>query len=171
MDLDKRGGDNERPSIIFSRGLSMLRGYNLNLENVFDSIISAPVACSINRETYHASIDLPELTPGTNFRNPWNLPFFRVRMSFGIIRDMAFDGIDYVPITPDIKEHSLSVSTEWLSTNEVVPAQSFAMQFGEVVFDEHCHFLVGIGIEFGTRLKGGIGNVNDAKCLKILGVE
>ena len=171
MDLDLSKPESGKQSILFSNGLSMLRGYNLNLSNVFDSVISAPVAFSINRQGQNATIELPELIPGSNFRNPWELPFFRVRMSFGIIRDLYFDGSRYVAYTPVVNEHSLSVDTEWLSTKDLFPAQHFEMQFDDVVFDEHCHFLLAIGIEFGTQLKGGIGAVKDAKCLKILGVE
>ena len=159
-----------KPPVIFSRGLHLLQGYNLNRDTVFDSIISTPVQFTLDRQLLKATVQLPPLNPGLNFRNIWNQPFFRFKINLGIIRDMAFDGVAYKPITPDVQEQTELVETDWLPAKEKYPAQSFELIYDEPVFDENCHLILAIGIEFGTLRKGGITAVKDACCGKILGV-
>ena len=170
MDLDESTPPLIKPPIIFSRGLHLLNGYNLNKSIVFDNIISTPIQFTIDRQIFKAAVQMPPLNPGLNFRNNWNQPFFRIKINLGIIRDMVFDGVAYKPISPDPQEYTELVVTEWLPTKEKYPAQSYELQIQEPVFDENCYLLLGIGIEFGTMKKGGINGVKDARCGKILGV-
>lgn len=160
----------ESQSVIFSNGLEMLQGYNLNLVNVFDGVISSPVQFSINKELYRASVTWPALTPGTNFRNPWKQPFFRFRSTFGTIRDLHLKGDEYITDSSDVNDHSLSQATEWNSTTGFYPSGSFDFQMNNVIIDQHCYFILAIGIEFGSPVNGGIMRVKDAGCAKILSV-
>lgn len=156
--------------IILSNGLHLLQGYNLNKVNVFDAVVSTPLQSVINRITHKASLQLPQLTPGMNLQNPWNLPYFRFVMNFGIIRDMFFDGRDYKPMTPNFPDHAIFEKTDWLSVNVGHPAQSFEFQFDNPVFDDHCYLILSVGIQFGKPVAGGIGPVEDASCAKIVNV-
>ena len=171
MDMDVRSHALEKPSIIFSKGLPLLQGYNLNLENCFDTILSTPVQFTISREQLNASVQLPQLIPGLNLRNQWNQPYFRFKINLGIIRDIAFDGVAYKPITLDVQEHTVLAETEWASMADKYPAQSFELKFDDAIFDEHCHLLLSIGIQFGGVRKGGIVGTKHASCGKILGVQ
>ena len=159
-----------KPSIIFSHGLPLLQGYNLNLQNVFDSILSTPVQFTLTRELHQATVLLPPLIPGLNLRNQWNQPYFRFKLNLGIIRDIAFDGVAYKPITEDVQEHTVLVETDWASMADKYPAQQFELKYSDAIFDDHCHLLLAIGIEFGGVRKGGIVGIKDAGCGKILGV-
>ena len=160
----------EQDQVIFSNGLHLLQGFNLNRVNVFDAVVSTPLQSAINRITHKATLQLPQLTPGMNLKNPWSLPYFRFVMNFGIIRDMYFDGTKYRTMTPNIPDHTILESTEWASVNVPHPAQSFDFQFDNPVFDEHCYLMLSAGIEFGRQVEGGIGAVPDASCGKIVNI-
>ena len=156
--------------IIFSNGLHLLKGFNLNKVNVFDSVVSTPLLSVIDRITHKATLQLPQLTPGMNLKNPWNLPYFRFVMNFGIIRDMYYDGSRYKTITPNILDHTILERTLWASVNAPHPAQSFSFQFDNPIFNEHCYLMLAVGIEFGKQVENGIGPVIDAACGKIVDV-
>ena len=156
--------------IIFSNGLHLLQGFNLNKVNVFDSVVSTPLQWAIDRITHKATLQLPQLTPGMNLKNPWNLPYCRFVINLGIIRDMYFDGTKYRTMTPNIPDHTILERTEWASVNVPHPAQSFSLQFDNPIFDDHCYLMLSVGIEFGKQVEGGIGAVTDAGCAKIVDV-
>ena len=170
MKMDTDNLPNGKQSILFSKGLHLLQGYNLNLQNVFDSILSTPVQFTLNRELHLATVQLPPLIPGLNLRNQWNQPYFRFKINLGIIRDLAFNGVDYKPITEDVQEHTELVETPWASMADKYPEQQIELKFEDAVFDEHCHLLLAIGIEFGGVRHGGIVGIKDAGCGKIMGV-
>ena len=169
-DLDQSSNQIDKPPIIFSRAYSLLEGYHLNKQVVFDAIISTPIGFNIERQHCKATVQLPQLSPGLNFRNFWNQPLFRVKINLGIIRDMTFNGATYKPITPDVQEHTVLAETDWLPSKEKHPPQAFELIYQEPVFDENCHLILAIGIEFGTLRRGGIAAVKDACCGKILRV-
>ena len=162
--------ETDHDQVIFSNGLHLLQGFNLNKLNVFDSVISTPLQSAINRITHKATLQLPQLTPGMNLKNPWNLPYFRFVMNFGIIRDMHFESGKYRTITPNTSDYTILEKTEWASFNMSHPAQTFDFQFDNPVFDEHCYLMLSIGIEFGKQVEGGIGAVADASCAKIVNI-
>ena len=168
MDLPKP--ENGMQSIVFSKGIHLLQGYNLNKEKVFDSIVSTPVLFDTDRDLHKVIVRLPQLIPGKNFKNAWDQPFFRFKLSLGIIRDMIFDGHEYVPITPDVQEYSVSADSDWTSVKDGFAGQTMELKIEDPVFDEHCHLVLAIGIEFGSPLRGGISAVKDAGCAKILDV-
>ena len=170
MDLDDTVPRPTQPSVIFSKGLHLLQGYNLNKEVVFDAVVSTPVIYEIDYELHKATLELPPLNPGANFKNPWNLPNFRFKVNFGIIRDMAFDGFEYRPLSPHTQEHTELVETEWRSTKDKHPSESLELNYIDPLFDENCYYMLTIGIEFGTIRNGGFKREKNASCGKILEV-
>ena len=170
MDLDSSNPEDGKRSILFSNGLPLLQGFQLNKENNFDSVITTPVSCILNRQNYSATLQLPPLLPGKNFRIPWGYPYFRLRVNLGIIRDMVFDGVSYSPVTPHLQEHSEKFNSEWASVKDIFPSAEIILKFENPVFDEHCYLMVAIGIEFGVQQGGQVQHVKHAGCGKILAV-
>ena len=46
--------------------------------------------------------------------------------------------------------------------------QEILLQLEEPVFDQHCHLLLSIGIEFGAPVNGSILHIKRAGCAKVL---
>ena len=168
LNMDTTNAKGKR-SIIFSRGLHLFEGLSLNRKVLFDSVITTSIGYSCSRDGHSATIHLPALSPGFNFNNPWNQQFYRLRMNLGIVRDMVFiDGRGYQPVTPDITDHTIGFDTEWRAVKTPANAESILLKLDEPVFDEHCHLLLSIGIEFGAQSGATIEHVKRQGCGKIL---
>ena len=170
MELEAVNPVSLRKSILFSNGLPLLEGFQLNKENTFDTVITTPINCSLNRENYSATIQLPPLLPGKNFRIPWTYPYFRVRINLAIIRDMVFNGVAYAPVTPDLQDYAEKYDTEWCHVRDTFPGSEITLQLEDPVFDKNCYLMVTAGIEFGMQVNGQIRHVKHAGCGKILSV-
>ena len=158
-------------SIIFSRGNFLIDGFSINKDVTIDSVISSPITFNIDRNTHTAVVNLPPLSPGMNFNSPWTYPFYRFKINLGIIRDMVFeDKKGYQPILPDSKAYTATLNTEWSETKNKQLAQEVGLHLENPVFNEHCHLLLSIGIEFGTAEYGKIKAIKHAGCGKILGM-
>ena len=156
-------------SIIYSRGLHLFEGLNLNRKILFDSVVTTSIGFSVNIAERSASISIPSLSPGLNFINPWNQPFYRFRMNLGIVRDMVYkEGIGYEPVTADIADQTVVVDTDWVSSKVSCSNQEIELILEDPVFDENSHLLLSIGIEFGAQADGSIRHVRKAGCAKIL---
>lgn len=165
--------DTENPhgkaSIVFSRGLHLFEGLSLNRQITFDSVVTTTVAYALDRNNCKATIQLPALLPGLNFNSPWNYPFFRFRINLGILRDVIYkEDIGYEPQNPDPNEETVVFDTEWAPVKVPYASQQIELQVANPVFDESCHLLLSIGIEFGSQSKGTIQHVKYAGCGKIL---
>ena len=158
-------------SIIFSKGKHLLEGFSLNRQVTFDTVITTPVTFSIDRSTHTAVLQLPPLTPGMNFNSSWTYPFYRIRINFGILRDFVYEeGVGYKTVTQDTKEYTATLDTEWFETKNKQIGQEVGLHIENPVFDESCHLLLSIGIEFGTMIDGKIKAIKHAGCGKILGL-
>ena len=170
MDMETTIPVNGRKPILFANGLPLIEGFQLNKENTFDAVITTPVSCSLNRADHSATIQLPPLLPGKNFKIPWTYPFFRLRLTLGIIRDMSFNGVAYTPITPDIQEYADKWDSEWCHVKDDFPRQEVILKLENPVFDSNCYLMVTAGIEFGIQKNGRYQHVKHAGCGKILSV-
>ena len=167
MDPDNRLG---QQSIIYSRGLHFFEGLSLNRNVTFDSVVTTTIPFTLDRNLCKATLQLPALSPGLNFRSSWNYPYFRFRINLGIVRDRVYiEKKGYQAITPG-NHHELAAGhdTEWAPVKIPYGSQQVELQLDNPVFDEHCHLLLSIGIEFGTQSKGMIQHVKYAGCGKIL---
>ena len=167
MDTNPRG----TRSIIFSRGKYLIDGFSLNRITTFDSVISSPVTFSIERNTYTAVVQLPPLSPGMNFNSAWTYPFYRFKINLGILRDLVFEEKKgYHPVLTDPKEYTATLDTEWNEAKNKQIGQEVGIHISNPVFNESCHLMLSIGIEFGTSEEGKIKAIKHAGCGKILGM-
>jgi hypothetical protein len=159
-------------SILFSKGRHLIEGFNLSDSNTFDMLVATPVTFSIDRSTHTAVLQLPPLTPGKNFNNTiFPYPYFRFRINLGIIRDMVFiKKFGYKQINQDVAEYTEVLDTEWYSSKSQLIGQEVGLTIQDPVFDESCHLMLSIGIEFGTPSGTIIKAVKYAGCAKVLGL-
>ncbi|MEI3802676.1 MULTISPECIES: hypothetical protein [unclassified Chitinophaga] len=165
--LDKVGERGKR-DIQLSRHGYLLDGFQLNKKTPFDSVLRRPISCSIERETGSAVIQLPYLKPGSNLMMPWQYPFFRIIITFGMVADVVYNENGYqnreelpVPTT---------VYTEWQPVKQDFKAQNIALQLTDLEgLDDTKMLLVGIGIEIGMPITNEVIDVvKYAGCAKIL---
>ena len=166
--LDDTEGANYK-SILFSKGLHLLDGFCFNEEHPFDSVLSTSIPCVIDRTEFKATVYLPPISPGHNFRNPWAPSYYRFRLNLGVIHDWAYDERQgYQPTHVDVMEFTASVDSEWMQTKDPQPSQIMSIQLNNPGFVEGSHLLLSIGIEFGTKKLEEIIPVNRTGCGKIL---
>lgn len=158
-------------SIIFSRGKHLLEGFSLNRNTTLDSMISSPIAFSIQRREYTAVVQIPALSPGINFNSPYTYPYFRFKVNLGIIRDLVYEPKKgYKPLLQDAMEYTATLDTEWMQSKKDQVGQEVGLHIDDPVFDESCNLLLSIGVEFGIAEDGKINPVKHAGCGKILGM-
>ena len=159
-------------SIIFSRGKELLEGFSLSEANTFDSVIATPVTFSIDRAEHSAVLQLPPLTPGKNFNNTaWTYPYYRFRINLGVIRDMVYvDKVGYKKVLHDPLDYTEMLDTEWYKSSDKLIGQEVGLKLIDPMFDESCHLMLSIGIEFGTPSGLGVKAVKHAGTAKVLGI-
>ncbi len=57
-------------SILFSKYCHVLEGFNLNQDNIFNSIVKSPLTCTLSRKDVKATVEIPELILAINLYNP-----------------------------------------------------------------------------------------------------
>ena len=92
-------------------------------------------------------------------------------MNLGIIRDMKFvQGYGYKPMLEDVTGYTECLDTEWYSVTNPIIGQEVGLKIEEAVFDETCHLMLSIGIEFGKLVYGKVMPVKNVGCAKVLGI-
>lgn len=161
-------GDRGQRIIQLSRHRYLLEGFQLNRKNTFDSVLRHPVQCTIERETGTAELLLPGLIPGLNLLLPWQYPFFRFIITFGIIPDIEFNGSSY----KSVEKQSLPVSvrTAWQLVKQSCEAQRIELSLPDLaLLNDASTLMVGIGIEMGLPVSDQlIDRVRYVGCAKIL---
>jgi hypothetical protein len=159
-------------AITLSRYQAMIKGFNLNKENVFDAVVNASPAFSITRNELKANLQFPDLYPGSNFANPNKLPVYRFIISLGVVADMVWTSTGYIQQNEAVKFNPVQITTAWLSALQVFPATAFELQLrDDTVFDDSCTLVLAIGIEFGSGGRNGVvKGVKYAGCAKVLGM-
>lgn len=150
----------------------IIKGFNLNKEHCFDTLITTTVVSSVDRENLLAKVKFPMLFPGRNFHNPKKLPMFRLIASMGIVVDMETAPTGYVPVTDKVRLSKLQQNTSWTPTDNKFPSFDVELQYpSDIIFDEHCTLLLSVGVEFGSIDKHGeINSVKYAGAAKVLDV-
>lgn len=165
--LDTTGNRGQR-SIDLSRHRYLLEGFQLNRKNTFDSVLRHPVQCTIERETGTAEVQLPNLIPRLNLLLPWQYPFYRFIITFGIIPDIEFNGTSYKSV--EKQPLPASAHTVWQPVKQPFPAQRIVLPLADLaVLNDASTLAVGIGIEMGTPVTDQlIERVKYVGCGKIL---
>lgn len=155
---DKEGTAGER-SIYISRNKEMVEGFSFTRNKSWESIVVAPVYGSISREEGKARLLLPALVPGSSFRSPWQLPFYRLILQGDVVSDYMYsEKLNHYQPMVDLSNHIWGAvhTTEWLPCSAERAAEEVLLDItkGEALPDA-VTLVVSVSIEFGTLAAGG----------------
>ena len=157
--------------ILISANRQFLEGFQFNRKNPFDMVFSHPISTTIDRVGKLAVVQIPDVVPGINFKNPWPYSLFRFVVCIGALRDMLYSDADkrYF-LEADRGHHGVnSVTTDWLSTDTQTPGRAIEVKLQQMVgIDDHATLIVCVGIEFGTNNYNGITPVKHVGCAKVV---
>jgi hypothetical protein len=165
-------------SLILSAYKQELKGFSLNRNYMLNALLGVQPVIQVDTEKMYASVRFPTFNTSRELLNVRKLPYFRIIVCFGIVSDYYFtpDNIftKYLPKHDWASGMSMSKSSEWLSTNDMITEQLFEIQYDEK-FTKQKHesltYLLSIGVEFGNVGFGGkIEGVKYAGAGKIIDV-
>jgi len=155
QDLDKENALGQR-SILFSRYADFWEGFPLNDANGFDSLVTAPVRCTLTRETLSAKIEIPALVPGVNLLLPESQALFRIQAALGILPDVVYQDArkGYVPAVSKERIAPAQTTTPWMPCRSESPVATLKLKLPEVLVNGGFALMVSIGIAFGAPIAG-----------------
>lgn len=166
-----------RRELRISKYKEALDGFNFNKKYPFNTILKVLPEVELNRNSMKAVVKLPRINTEFDLLNFQKLPYFRLIMVLGTVSDLLYNPDAYNKYNPNIEllqGVSLSTSTEWFSSNDIIPSQILIVKFEEkevALVTEEITLLLSIGIEFGmVGFGGSINEVKRAGCGKILRV-
>lgn len=142
--MDTVGYRGER-NVILSQNKTLLKGFNLNLKDPFDSILSHPLAITTNRELGTASVTIPAIIPDINLYLPEGTVFYHFIVSLGVVRDIVFTGNDLPYSEPG---EVVSAASSWQHARATVEATELEVQLSGEITDADS-LVLAIGVEMG----------------------
>lgn len=169
LDLVSRNG---KRSIFLSQQMHYLKGFSLNENHPFDSVIRFPVTATVSRETLSAKVTIPELIPDINFVPPVRHPYYAIRVSIAVVPDVIYNKDRYTPVHRDYPQLCADhVDTQWFSLQEGSGAMEVDIQSGIIPPDTNFTLVLAVGIRYGElKTLHHIGQVPRAGSAKVLEV-
>lgn len=167
--LDTTGELGKR-NVMLSKTPYYLKGFSLNKEVLFDSVVRYPLNCTINRETVSAKVEIPALIPGISLVSPANYPYYSFCFSLGTVPDIIHNGTGYFPSNHAYGNCRYQFS-EWYPLLQGSPAIELECAYNRSMPDDQFTLVAAIGIRYGV-LKGvnDIDPVRHAGSAKVLEV-
>lgn len=142
--------------IALSQHPAVLEGFSLNRKRIFESVVSAPVLCHINRETFSAEVTFPKLIPRVNFSPPREFQHYGFQAALGIVPDHFFTPHGYEPA----KEYfwntpSVLMETPWYTSSNGSESIALPMNIPYLPPDENFTLILTIGLRFGKVGRNG----------------
>lgn len=166
--FDTEGNRGER-SIALSARKEYLRGFSLNKNTSFESIVRHPIEYQIDRAAGKAVVLLPELMPGVNLMTSRQDPLFRFLVNLGCVADRTF-GTKCHPTEEDMG--SCCFYTGWHHTQALFEAREVLVELKDPsAIKDTTTLILSVGIQMGSPVSDLV--VNPAKhggCAKIIGV-
>lgn len=149
-----------------------IKGFSLNRNHPFDSVIRFPVIGTIDRETLSAKVTFPELMPGINFFPAANHPYYALRISLGFVPDIVYSYKRYAPIHINYPKHSAEyVDSQWYSLQQGSQALTMEVQVKAIPPDTNFTLVLAAGIYYGElKALDNIDQVRHAGSAKVLEV-
>jgi len=164
-----------RRSILFSQYPEFWEGFSLNEKRSFDSMIYAPLQCTISRETLSARVEIPELMPNIHRSVPTSQGLFRIQAALGLLPDFVFREAANRHVPSVAKEHiaPATEATPWIPCRATSPAAVLELKLPAVPPVEGYALMVSVGICFGTpaNLPDKVVQVENAGAAKMLAVK
>ena len=159
-------------NIYLSEHAQYIKGFSLNRNHSFDSVIRFPVTGTIDRETLSASVTFPELMPDINFFPAAYHPYYALRITLAIVPDIVYNQNRYTPIHANYPDHSAEyVDSTWYSSQEGSPAQTMMVKVKTIPPDTHFTLVLAVGVCYGKlKTLSTIERVARAGSAKVLEV-
>lgn len=175
--LDKVGEIGNR-ALLLSTYKQALEGFNFNRNYPYSSILRVLPTFQIFREVLQATVTFPRINTAMDLVNLQRLPYFRLIVCLGTVSDLVYNPSlfsNYIPLNSDLQGLSVSTTSEWYSTNDILSEQKLIVKFEQKFssfFSNDLTVILGIGVEFGNVGFGGqIIEVKRAGGAKILAVK
>jgi hypothetical protein len=164
--IGKRG----QRSVELSKSPALLEGFSLNNKTSFESIVRAPLAATVSRETMSAEIVIPELVPDINFKPQGKHPLYRLEAALGLVPDFFYSPARYNPSHPNyIPLKCVMATTEWLPSKSRSEATTLGLKLDFTPPDGHFTLMLSIGIWFGYPVTSNqVQQVEYAGAAKVL---
>ncbi|HEX4877975.1 MAG TPA: hypothetical protein VFV31_14960 [Chitinophagaceae bacterium] len=172
QDDDTIHGSFGKRSVLFSRSGYKLEGFGLNIYHRLDSLLKAPLSCTLNRQTGTATVEWPDIIPAIHLANPMKQPYYRLVVAAASLADIVYDEARKM-YRPAVEENRKSriVTTAWRVSDEMTPAQEAELITENWQPQQPLSLVVAAGIEYGRPQSGGyIGFTKYAGAAKILKV-
>jgi hypothetical protein len=162
-------------SILFSKHPDLWEGLSLNKKHAFDTQVSAPLVCTISRETLSARIAIPELVPDVNLLLPPGArSLFRIQAAFGLLPDFVYQDSRkrYVPSALKERIAPELTATAWMPCLSLSPATVLELKLPEIQVQGGFALMVSVGICFGVPLdlNGRVTQLKTGGAAKVLAV-
>lgn len=131
-----------------------IKGFSLNKNHPFDTVIRFPVTNVIDRETLSARVTFPELMPGINFFPAAIHPYYALRITLAIVPDIVYNNKRYTPIHSAYPDHSAEYTdSSWYPSQQGSPAQTMMVNVKVIPPDTNFTLVLAVGIYYG-EVKG-----------------
>ncbi len=156
-----------------------LEGFNMNKNFQFNAVFKASIQFELNKSEQTINIKVPRFNSQNELFNLRKLPYFRLKFSIALFSDIYFDteakDKPYKFFMERKGRMGNVIETNWLSTNDLIPATEYTLRAEQTVPDElkmHYTYLFCAGIEFATNgFAGLIEPVKNASAAKIILAE
>lgn len=161
---DTKGAWGER-KILLTNNPAILEGFSLNRETNFESIVRAPITCSISRETLTAEGTIPELMPDINFKPNAKYRLYSFQAVLGVVPNIFYTDNGYGPSlefssTP-LYACRCVVESPWFATLQGSAAQTLTLKLDSSPPDNHFTLMLSIGIRYGSHT--GVDTIEQMK--------
>ena len=149
-------------NLIVSAYKSELQGFNLNRNYMLNALLGVQPVLELDTQKLYGSAIFPAFNTLRELLNVRKLPYFRLKISLGIISDIYFRPNQrynlYMYEHESINGLCVSASSDWLLTNDNLPEQQLEVQFPEKYTEKdltNITYLLCMGLEFGNVGFGG----------------
>jgi hypothetical protein len=169
-------GEWGRRRITLSENTRLLEGFSTTKKAPsFDSVVRTPVYYTVDRVNRSARIEIPELMRDINYFPQNNHAMFRLKVTLGIVPDVAFDvaAKEYLaPTWYDPSYYSIARSTDWNPSLKGMQSTVLELAMDVLPPDNRWTLMLSIGIEYGAfRESGKIEEVPRFGAAKILALR
>jgi hypothetical protein len=147
--LDTEGIYGQR-SVWLSRHPPVLEGFSITRKTPLDTLLSAPLTCTMEKESSSARVEIPRIVTGINFQPVTLHPYFRIVASLGVVPDIHYTSLGYAPKMPSGRHLPHVVATDWTGVKKGMPETILKLQLPYTVEFASYSLVLAVAISFGT---------------------
>ena len=156
--IQKDDGENQKGkrAVRLSQSRYKLEGFGYNKYNPFDTVLRHPLQYEVDRNAGKATVQLPEIVPGLNLRNPLNQPFCRFVFMLAAVADVVYgeERKGYMLITDEQRPAAIQ-HTVWCPSKERQEPQELVLEMSNWQPREGVSLVLAVGVEYGSPQAGG----------------